>query len=347
MKSDIPWQEILEIARNAPSGGNSQPWSVRVNGDNVCIGFNHEIDAHTDSFIYINALFSIGAIAQNIQVLANALGFTTVTDIKSDGPDWVTIRITNSNSNVRDEATIQAVKDRCTNRKPTVHIIPEAVLSALENKVETFIKDQQYPPFKLARTQNREKIIILSKLLADAEQRRFSNQKLKDHFFREIKCHENDGDKGIALNTLELPFLLEKLLCLMIHFKPLRKILSPKLVRAIIKQQLAKSSDIACFFGEPEINARQLIQLGSCVQFFWIELTKQGYAMQPWMSLSFFYLDDKVQRPLLFSDQERNRIEQLSSQFCQVLGEGAMAPLFIFRLHDGAKPQYRSLKQPI
>lgn len=347
MTADIAWAEILNIAKNAPSGGNTQPWIVQVLDDTVWVMLDNSVISNDENFTYLGALFSLGALSYNIQMAANSLGHITSLTFIEQPPFKVEIKITGYNSALKNEDNIKNIQNRCTNRKPTSNTIPEETLYRLEKELDEFLDKNKLPSFKLIRTRNTNQMQQIAIILSELERLRFSNKQTREQFFLEIKCKEEEYTDKIALKTLGLPFVMEKLMCAMIKKPAIRGLLFPKLIRAIVKRQLLKSSDIACFYSVERPSPGELIKLGYTVQFFWLQLTHYGYSMQPWTSLPFYFIEKYFDKPLTFAEDERTTINNLVKELGALLNINTMTPLFIFRMHDAPPPKYRSSKKQL
>ncbi len=81
--NNIPFAEIIELARLAPSGDNLQPWNFNIQDNNLVLKYKPspvEEPAYFETGVYC----SMGIMIEYVILAAKSLGFQVETEIKSD-----------------------------------------------------------------------------------------------------------------------------------------------------------------------------------------------------------------------------------------------------------------------
>ena len=348
MINDIPWQKIVDIACNAPSGGNSQPWSIVKDNDSLVIRTDLPQSFYVQSYDRIGAYISIGALAYNVETVARGLGYSSSISIMEADQPFLKVNITDFNPSNLSQTAIDSVINRTTNRKPSVGKLPEDVITRLGLFLQEHFAANGLPSFTLKFTRDPDVIKSLSYVIAESEILRFTHEiTFKKVFVSELKCKENDSHYKIALNTLELPWVLEKFMCSIIKIPALRHLLLKKIVALTVQDQFSQSSDIGCIFGDKKISPVDLIQLGRAIEALWLKLTEYGYYMHPWTSFTFYGLEKSMGYDPTFSELEQESVEQMMNTVSKIYNEPDRIPLFLFRTLDAPKPEFHSGKKNI
>lgn len=125
-RSDLPadapvLEKILDLARWAPSGDNSQPWRFEIIGDDtVFITIN---DEGTDNVYEYNSaqptLLSAGMLLETLRIAASEHGCLLWWEYKGSGPDGHIVAAQISQSpGIEADSLSAAVKTRSVNRRP-------------------------------------------------------------------------------------------------------------------------------------------------------------------------------------------------------------------------------------
>lgn len=113
--------KILDIARWAPSGDNTQPWRFAIDGDDhiVVHGFDtrdhvvYDFDGHPSQIAH-------GALLESIRIAATGLGFDATWSLRADCPDTAPIydvRLVRR-PHVTPDPLLPFIRDRVVQRRP-------------------------------------------------------------------------------------------------------------------------------------------------------------------------------------------------------------------------------------
>jgi molybdopterin/thiamine biosynthesis adenylyltransferase len=190
---------IAEAAIRAPSGGNSQPWSVETRQDAVCIRIAPERTSMMD-VAFRGSAVAIGAAAFNARVAAAARGVLGSVDWTIDEPTplQVTLRLGHG-QDAELAGLYQAMLRRETSRhhgKPR-SITPETIAT---------LRDwASREGAELRLLTERDDIDKAARILAAADRIRFLTPRLHKEMISEMRWPgEEPADSGIDVRGLEL-----------------------------------------------------------------------------------------------------------------------------------------------
>lgn len=301
-------QEVLDLAMNAPSGANSQPWSFAMaNDDTLVVTIHPEKDHPILNYKERGTIITLGALIENIRLAALAKGVGIQTGQYDSERHTISITFTEDTAVVAsDYVLIQALPKRCTNRK-SYHdtALNEQALTALQTAGEgesvacTLVTDAN------------ERMNI-AQAFALFEQIMIEDDRLREASFGEIiwpgKNERTDGS-GLYVETLELAPPQQKILGLMqrpFFAKLAKRIGLPKVI-AKDTTKLYSSGPLIGLLTAPATDAG-LIAAGQHFERIWLQATSLGLSLQPMTGTCFLkYFGDA--NPGFFSDQHKQAIE--------------------------------------
>ena len=115
MVEDI--KKIIEIAVNAPSGENVQPWKFRIKDDELYVYNIPERDQSPYNFMQRGSLVAHGALIENILIASSPIGLEANVSLFPDGSKEDLIAVVSfSKSTPKDESLFEYITKRSTNR---------------------------------------------------------------------------------------------------------------------------------------------------------------------------------------------------------------------------------------
>lgn len=341
-------KKLCQSGSQAPSGGNVQPWKVKVKENKFEIYLDPE---RSTSFIDVErtaSIFSIGCFTENIEQTATHLNLNFKTNINNHSlttRPLVTIEFSQKTTKNNSQSLYSYINERCTNRK--VHN-GQLIDKQQIQKIKKQIKSQKKFEFKSTSDEIDKEII--AKILGEADVvRTINNQGFKqmiDEFRWDPKSVKKTMD-GLDIKTLELPPADEKGLRLIKSLPFMRYIIPNKIFRDNAKPLLTGCSHICTLCTQNEITPELLFQAGKIIQKIWLYCTKNKIYLHPWAILPFFIFRIKLVDGHGFSTKEINQINKITSEFQKAFKLSPKStPLFIFRLSYAEPPSARSLKRP-
>lgn len=344
-------EQILDIARWAPSGDNTQPWRFEIVDDHhvVVHGFDthdhcvYDLDGHPSQI-------ALGALLETIYIAATGHGLLAIITRRTELPETTPtfdVRFL-SDQNIKPDPLIPYIPCRSVQRRAMqTRPLSLEVKAALEAAI-----GEKHTILWLEGTAKRWAAARLM----------FNNAKLRLTLPEAYQVHRNiiqwnarysedkvpDQALGLDPVTLKIMQWVMKSWKRVDFFNTfLAGTIAPRI-------QMDFIPGIACA-AHFVIQAREIprtmddyISAGRAIQRFWLTLTQQGLVMQPEMTPLIFsrYSSEGIQ----FSpDMEKlEGAQQLSRQLKQLIGEKATAQaVFMGRIGAGSAPSSRSLRIPL
>lgn len=347
MNADI--QKILEIAVQAPSGDNSQPWKFRVSGNIVSVFNVPGADNPVYNFRQRGSYIAHGALLENIRIAASEFGYDYALSTFPDATDKshvADVTLVQLPSGKRVDALFPFITQRCTNRKPY-----DAKPIPGEAKDEIARSASGFGGGELKWLEDRGKIETLAKTLSLNERLILENRAVHDYLFSFIHWTQEEELKtrtGMYVKTLELATPQEK------AFKLFRKwgVVSflnrlfkvSKLVSRDSQKLYNTSSAFLLILVPSEIN-EDFILAGRILQRVWLTVAKLGLSLQPTAAL--LYLAQRIHAGEggMFSDRQQKDILEAAGRIRDLFGVTVGIPAMLVRIGRGGTPTARSVKK--
>ena len=200
-------QEILELAVNAPSGNNSQPWRFVASEGKVCIWNIPNRDKFLFNYQQRGSLIAHGALIENILIISSQKGYEgSIILFPNENEKDLIAEISFKESGIKYKYShlYPFILKRTTNRKPYKKTSLE---QEDEKKLKEFcdsIKDSE--PNVLLK-QDIESIDKLSKYFSVADRLIFENFDIHEAFFKKVSWTRKEEEKkreGLYVGTKEL-----------------------------------------------------------------------------------------------------------------------------------------------
>ena len=201
MQEDI--KKILEIAINAPSGSNSQPWSFRVESNKIYVIATPEKDHPILNYKNRGTWIAHGALIENIVIASSSFGYRTNVTIFPDlNQPNLTVIIELSLGLLKADPLFSVIPLRSINRKK----YKNKLLTDIQ-KQELFDSISQFKDIELKFIEDYDKRLLIGNALSINEIVTLENKKLHELFIKEIvwsKKEELEKKSGLYLKTMEL-----------------------------------------------------------------------------------------------------------------------------------------------
>ena len=344
------FQILCENGGKAPSGGNVQPWRVKI-VDRKTMEFAVD-EARSTSFIDVGRLASflaLGAFFENVRITAESLGYRySVEKLKFNmvKDSLFQLTFTGRVFNAQPHPLYNQIDKRITNRKiHNTERIPEPVLNGIKKLVKNSNSNFILQTVHLEK--EKEKI---ADILGKADGIRTLHDQLFSQMMNEIRwSHEEvvSTKDGIDIETLELPPLVKKMLNLMKNHPSIRWIAPRRVFENQAKPLLVNSSHLCCLSMKTEATPESMLEAGQLIQRIWLTATKEQLGLHPWTVLPFFIIRCNGFDGEGFDNDEMLRIKDLERQLHSAFDIPIeVHPIFVFRLLKVGVPSARSLRIP-
>jgi hypothetical protein len=344
-------RQILDLARWAPSGDNTQPWRFEVIGkDHVVVhGFDtrehcvYDIEGHSSQL-------AIGALLENICLAATAHGQQVEISRRLSAPETrptFDVRLA-PDSRVNASPLIPFIQTRSVQRRA----LSTRPLTAAEKHQLGSSVSSAYSVLWLEAWSSRVRAALL--MFANGKLRLTMPEAYAVH--REIIewqaqfSEERVPDRALGLDPLTLKLmrpLMKSWRRVSFFNSYLAGTLLPRIQLDLIPS-LACAGHLAIVAKAPPSTVDDFVSAGRAMQRFWLTATQLGLWMQPEMT------------PLIFSGYVRSRkafssvaasvehARHLAARLDDLIGkDAAAAAVFMARIGAGAAPRARSLRRPL
>lgn len=334
-------QKLLQVAIQAPSGDNTQPWQFRV--DERACRLDFLVDKNRDvspmNAGQRMARISIGAALENLLQVAADSGIRLETVSPNAG----------SAASLRWEEpwdtevvpVAPSIGDRVTNRRAFQgRPLDPDVLSALTEKT---------PPLDGIQTYwitARERIADWARLIGRGDAAMFGEASMRAAFLSKVRFDAAPTevvDEGLSLASLELS-AADRIALRVMRATPHWLLLlggAPRFFAAHARKLIRSSSGL-CVLTAPNDRPETDIGVGRAMQRAWLALTAAGLAAQPMMSLMVLENALRHGSPDLVAQLGRQRLLQFQEASRGLLSESSGdRPAFILRFGDALAPSGR------
>jgi len=331
---------VLDAARRAPSGGNSQPWTFTRDGRTVRIGVDRSRTSTLD-IAFRGSYVAVGAAAFNARVVATAQGRLDRTDVDEHG-----VEITLSAGDpqpITDRRLLDGVLERCTNREMGTGAPLDADSAA---DIAAAAAAEGGRAVLLTAP---ESIAAAANILAAADRIRYLTPHLHRDMFSELRWPGDlDPDRGIEVSTLGIDDA---------DLSKLEIVKRPEVMELVhawdagaalgsdMRDRVLSSSALAVVV-VPGSTAEHYIRGGSATENVWVTAHLRGLAVQP-VSPAFLYARTAEEYRQL-STHHAETLQQLSFEFRALLEiENTESVALVLRLSCAPKTMIHSRRLPV
>ncbi|OGE75534.1 MAG: hypothetical protein A3C85_03600 [Candidatus Doudnabacteria bacterium RIFCSPHIGHO2_02_FULL_48_21] len=340
-------EKIINLAIQAPSGENCQPWRFEIGNNEIDIYNVPERDQSLYNTNQAGSYVAHGALVENMIISAKTLSYSASITLfpKSSEPDLVA-SITLRQSAPQEDSLLDSIAKRTTNRKP--YMKTQLPTEQLERLAAT---SSQVDGAKAEFVTDPDKIKALAEACSVNEIVMFSNNTLHNFFFNHINWTQEEETKkrfGFYVKTLELPPPAQ-LGMKMFKNWPLMNLLNKFGFAKLIAKGNAKIYAACSAMGAiavPDNDKNNLIAAGRSFQRLWLQATQMGLSIQPLTGVLFLMKAITNGRASKFSDKQIELIKQAYKQICEIFYFPDKKIALLFRIGRGDNPSAHSLKLP-
>jgi hypothetical protein len=344
-------EQILDLARWAPSGDNTQPWRFEVKGENEVVvhGFDtrdhcvYDLDGHPSQM-------ALGALLETIQIAATGHCLRTEVTQRRDMPDETPtfdVRFVHDPA-LKPSPLIPFITIRSVQRRPmSVKPLTPTQLSALEASV--------YPDYQIVSFQTKSERWRVAKLL-------FKNAKLRLTLPEAYQVHRSViewkarySEDRIPEQAVGVDPVTARLMQWVMQSWPrvaffntwLGGTIMPRLQLDLIPGMACAAHFALVAKTVPE-SVDHYVQAGRAMQRFWLEVTRLGLWLQPEMTPVIFGRYFREGRVFTKDVAAAALGANVASGFAALLGEDKAKRVVCFaRVGAGIAPRARSTRLPL
>lgn len=344
-----PIADILELARWAPSGDNTQPWRFEVVDDHRLIvhAFDtrehcvYDLDGHPSQIAH-------GALLETLAVAASTHGLRAEVRRQPDAPDthpeyWVDLI---PDSAVAPDPLLPHIPQRSVQRRPMrTTPLTHAEKQALQDAVGKFYAVRWFE----GGTQRRR----LARLMFDNAKLRLTLPEAYPVHRDIIEWNARFSEDKVPDQALGLDAMTLKLMHWVMQSWARVRFFNTYLAGHLlprIEMDVLPGLFCAAHFAIVAQRAPQTIDdyvaAGRAVQRFWLTATSLGLRLQPEMTPLIFSRYVREARRFSESDAVWMQAQALAARLTKVLEDATTGTVFLGRIGQGASPRARSLRLP-
>ncbi|MEM7798028.1 MAG: Rv1355c family protein [Chloroflexota bacterium] len=343
---------VVEYGALAPSGGNSQPWRFRYDGDCLWVLHDEERSRNLMDPQHYAAYLALGAAIENMTLAADSKGYETDIVPFPDPENRACAAklrfINKGNLVVGIEPPLFAqIKTRVTNRQLTEHV------SLDPSELMPLVAAGARQRCQLHLLTARPKLLEVGEILGEGDRIRFLNAELHAELISELRWTPEEAARtrnGIGLPELELTIGQEAAMQLIARSDVvalLNALDGGQRLAEGTRDAIVRSSAVGLITIE-ENSPVDLLRAGRGLEQIWLQASKLGLAMHP-TTAPLYLMDMPYEAQLeIFSDAERSKLAQLRVRLNRLFPHTShQTRLMLFRLSKGTGETARSLRYPI
>ena len=342
-----PLNSILELARWAPSGDNTQPWRFEILDENrfVVHGFDtrsecvYDLDGH-------GSQLSLGALLETIAIASTAFGRAADIQRRSDSPEQapvfdVLLRLAPV---IDADPLATSIQTRSVYRRPLrMRALTREEKRALEAAVE--------PGFTVLWLEGWSAKWAAARLM-------FANAKLRLTMREAYEVHRRIIDWGKRFSEDKIPdqsFGLDPVTLRLMRWVMgswgrvrffntfLAGTVSPR-VQLDLVPSIACAAHFALLADRAPETLMDYVEAGRRMQSFWLTADHLGLQLQPEMTPLVFARYLREGRRFTVQEEIVNSAFLLSARLDRLLGQGLERTVFLARIGAGPRAQSRSVR---
>ena len=345
-----PIEQILGLARMAPSGDNTQPvrFAVDPEARTIAVVIDPSIDLSPMNVGWRMSRMAAGASLENLIRAAEALGFAVELEIESgDSGVLAVVRLVGSGSGMGSPLVDEPVRARVTNRR---------VYDGRPVSAELLDRLRQVTPdlggVSTHWITGKERMEPLARLMGESDATMFGEPSMRQAFLSNVRFDQPSlaqVEEGLSVGSLELgPG--ERLALGSMKRIPDRlfKLAGASVAFASKARRLVRSASGLCLVVAPDgLDATDVV-VGRALQRAWLALVAEGLATQPMMSLLVLEnVVDQGDRGLIEAIG-RDKLTSLRDRLRQAVPEIAGGrPAWLLRFGHGQPPTGRTGRLPV
>jgi sulfur-carrier protein adenylyltransferase/sulfurtransferase len=344
-----PIEQIVELAKWAPSGDNTQPWRFEIVDDShlVVHGFDTRNDCVYD-FLGRPSQISLGALLENICIAAS--GHFLRADIayrdSDDEHPAFDVRFTRE-PDLRPDPLIDCIRDRCVQRRP----YSTRPLTQLE---KSELASSLGAGHRLLWVEGFKGRLAMAKILSQSGRLRLTIPEAYQVHRRIIQwrarySEDRVPDKALGLDGATL-FLMRWVMGSWKRVEFFNTFLGGTILPRIELDMLPALGCAAHFFivaNEKSSKLEDYLLAGRALQRFWLTATKLGLQLQPEMSPLIFHSYASSGITVSARKGSQDEAVKIAKALDRVLTGQAARTVFMGRIGSGKNPAARSTRLPL
>lgn len=340
--------QILDLARWAPSGDNTQPWRFEIIDDAHIAIHGHDTRKHVIyDFDGHASQMAHGALLETLRLAATRFGLKAVWNIRGGCPDDAPIYdVMLQAAEIQEDPLVRFIEKRCVQRRP-MRTIP---LSATEKEALATSVGNSYTLQYLESFTDR---LAVARLLWDNAHLRLTCPEAFRVHRDVIEWNARFSNDRIPDQALGVDPLTARIMKWVMHSwervtffnRYMGGTIAPR-VQMDFVPALRCASHILIRSEKTPASLQDYVLSGIALQQFWLTATSLGLQLQPEMTPLIFRWYVRAGRPISQLATINDAAVELAGKFEQLAGAGNNTPyVFFCRVGNSPQPRSRSLRK--
>lgn len=341
---------IVDLARWAPSGDNTQPWAFEIRDDNTLIVHGHDTrhDCVYD-FEGRASQIALGALLQSIELAAADHGLRAdVGQLPSEDAQYRFSVKLRPDPQVAPDPRTPYIRTRVTQRRP-MRTRP------LHPRQKEILEEAAGPDFELAWFEQPQERLRMARLMARNGRIRLTTPEAFSVHQQIIEWGETESTTRIPERAVGVDPLTGRIMRWALQSWERASVLNRYFGGTLLPRMQLDLLPAYCCAGhfvllrrEPPREPADQIAAGRALQRFWLEATRQGLLIQPEYTPLVFAGYTRADTP--FTDDPRlvEQARAVTAELEHLLGEDRLGrAVFMGRIGSGRRPRARSTRKPL
>lgn len=327
---------LLLAGIQAPSGDNAQPWKFITKNNKLSVLIDPDADRSFFNVNQIASIISCGAVVENIKIACSRVGIKPDIDYLS-GENAVGVSIGFHPAQTKKDPLFECIWKRHTNR--TLFQQKPMESHAIDSSKQSIAC---FPGAKLHCVTQRESLKKLARIIYRIDRIRTEHRALHEHLNQMIRFDLKDvylSNDGLPLKNLQAGLIGEQFLK---FSKPwpvmnfLNKTGAGRMVALHSYKGIVNSSAVMLLTVDG-MTDNDFFQGGGALQRVWLDLTRQGYHIQPMTAITLFFMRLYLKKESGFLPKHIRLLESVKKDYINLFPglADSMAQVMLFRVGKG------------
>lgn len=343
-------EQILDLARWAPSGDNTQVWRFEIlDKHRVAV---HGFDTSEHCIYDVKgrpSQIALGTLLENIRIGASLHGLSATARLRTGGKDdkWIYDVTTAHDPAIRPDPLAPYIPVRSVQRRP---MRMRALRAHEKSALEAAVGDA----YRIVWLEGMASKLAVASLMSSAAELRLTLPEAYDVHRKIIQWGASFSEDRVPDQAIGLDRMTLRLMRWVMHSWKRVEFFNAYLAGTVMPRlqldfvpALACAAHFALIARKKPADIDDYVEAGSAVQRFWLTATRLGLQLQPEMSPLIFSTYARETVPFSQVPSSMERAIRLAERLDKLIGKNAEAAVFMGRIGAGPAAAARSLRLPL
>jgi nitroreductase len=349
-RDNIQREDLLKVVNAgilAPSGDNCQPWQIYYNKNRLCIKLIEQKDRSLYNFNNSASLIAIGAMIENMSIVAGSLGFNmSVSLFPEEEKPSVISELSFITAEKKHDHLLEFIGIRSVNRRKykPLYLSPEEKGELMK------VAEEGNAELSLLENDGKKEV---SRILSMNDRVLFENRNLHDFLFEHLRWTREEVEAsrdGMSIESLELGGFQSKMFRLFSSWNFVRFMNMFGFSRLVPQEsyKLCMSSSALCMLLMDGREPEGFINGGRVFQRLWLTAESLGIALHPMTGLSLLIQRMHIADDKGLSNSHLTLLKSLEEGLRKYFPiDDDKSIIMTFRIGHADPPSDKSLRLPV